>query len=94
MKRQLQKGALMMKGDPEERCIALGRYMMETGATVRTTARIFGVSKSTVHKDVTQRLPRLNRQLFQAVRQVLECNKEERHLRGGMATKHKYHPDL
>ena len=82
-----------MKGDPEERCIALGVYMMETGATVRTTAQVFGVSKSTVHKDVTQRLPRLNRQLSVEVRHVLQCNKEERHLRGGMATRQKYHPD-
>ena len=83
-----------MKGNPEERCIALGVYIMETGATVRNAAQRFGVSKSTVHKDVTQRLPRQNKQLYAAVRRVLEANKEERHLRGGLATRHKYHPDL
>lgn len=82
-----------MKGDPEERAIALGEYVIETGATVRAAAQKFGISKSTVHKDLTQRLKKSNRTLYYGVRKVLELNKEERHLRGGMATRHKYHPD-
>ena len=82
-----------MKGDPEERAVALGEYVIETGATVRAAAQKFGISKSTVHKDLTQRLKKSNRTLSYGVRKVLELNKEERHLRGGMATRHKYHPD-
>ena len=82
-----------MKGDPEERAIALGEYVIETGATVRAAAQKFGISKSTVHKDLTQRLKKSNRTLYYGVRKVLELNKEARHLRGGMATRHKYHPD-
>ena len=82
-----------MKGDPEERAIALGEYVIETGATVRAAAQKFGISKSTVHKDLTQRLKKSNRTLYYGVRKVLELNKEERHLRGGMATRHKYPPD-
>lgn len=82
-----------MKGNPEERAVALGTYIAETNATVRTAAAVFGVSKSTVHKDVTVRLRRLNRLLYNAVRQVLAVNKAQRHLRGGLATKHKYHPE-
>ena len=82
-----------MKGNPEERCVALGIYMMENNATVRSAARVFGVSKSTVHKDVTLRLPKVNKQLYGAVQRVLQVNKDERHLRGGMATRHKYYPD-
>ena len=83
-----------MKGDPEERALALGEYVIETGATVRSAAQKFGISKSTVHKDLTQRLKRINRALYRDVRKVLERNKEERHLRGGMATRHKYHPEM
>ncbi|HIV87981.1 MAG TPA: sporulation transcriptional regulator SpoIIID [Candidatus Pygmaiobacter gallistercoris] len=83
-----------MKGDPEERALALGEYVIETGATVRSAAQKFGISKSTVHKDLTQRLKRSNRALYRDVRKVLERNKEERHLRGGMATRHKYHPEM
>lgn len=82
-----------MKGNPEERCVALGIYIMETGATVRSTAKAFGISKSTVHKDVTMRLPRVNKQLYGAVRRVLKINRDERHLRGGLATRHKYYPE-
>ena len=82
-----------MKGIPEERALALGEYVVETGATVRRAAQQFGISKSTVHKDLTQRLKKSNRTLYYGVRKVLELNKEERHLRGGMATRHKYHPD-
>ncbi len=74
----------------EERACALAVYMIETGATVRAAAKHFGISKSTVHKDLQQRLPRYNKQLYDRVRQVLELNKQERHIRGGMATRRKY----
>ena len=83
-----------MKGNPEERAIALGQFVVETGATVRSAAQKFGISKSTVHKDITIRLAKQNRALYEAARQVLRINKEERHLRGGAATRQKYHPDL
>ncbi len=79
-----------MKGQPEERAVALAEYMVETGATVRQAAVKFGVSKSTVHKDITQRLQYLNRPLYLQVREVLQKNKEERHIRGGLATRRKY----
>ena len=82
-----------MKGNPEERAIALGEYVAETGATVRSAAKQFGISKSTVHKDLTKRLKKQNRALYDSVQQVLQRNKEERHLRGGLATRQKYHPD-
>ena len=82
-----------MKGNPEERAIALGQYVAETGATVRNAAMRFGISKSTVHKDLTQRLKRQNRALYNSVIQVLQINKEERHLRGREATRRKYHPE-
>ena len=82
-----------MKGNPEERAVALGQYVVETGATVRSAAQQFGISKSTVHKDLTQRLKRQNRALYNGVRRVLQQNKEERHLRGGEATRQKYHPE-
>ena len=79
-----------MKGQPEERAVALAEYMVETGETVRQAAAKFGVSKSTVHKDITQRLQYLNRPLYLQVREVLQKNKEERHIRGGLATRRKY----
>lgn len=82
-----------MKGNPEERAVHLGEYIAQTHATVRTAAKVFGVSKSTVHKDVTLRLRRLDRVLYDSVQQVLRQNKDERHLRGGLATRHKYHPE-
>ena len=74
----------------EERACELAVYMIETGATVRGAAQHFGISKSTVHKDLSQRLPQYNRILYEQVRQVLELNKQERHIRGGMATQRKY----
>ena len=74
----------------EERACELAVYMIETGATVRAVALHFGISKSTVHKDLSQRLPRFNRMLYEQVRQVLDVNKQERHIRGGMATQRKY----
>lgn len=73
-----------------QRVLEISQYIIETKATVRQTAQIFGVSKSTVHKDVTERLPQINQQLAQQVRQVLAQNKAERHLRGGEATRRKY----
>ena len=79
-----------MKSDLEERAIKLGEYIIEHKTTVRDCAKVFGVSKSTVHKDVTSRLPRLNSGLYREVREVLDLNKEERHLRGGEATRKKY----
>lgn len=74
----------------EDRACALAVYMIETGATVRAAAKHFGISKSTVHKDLQQRLPRCNPALYEAVRLVLERNKLERHIRGGLATRRKY----
>lgn len=74
----------------EDRACELAVYMIETGATVRAAAQHFGISKSTVHKDLSQRLPQYNRNLYEQVRQVLEINKQQRHIRGGMATRRKY----
>lgn len=72
------------------RVVDISRYIVETEATVRQAAAVFGVSKSTVHKDVTERLPRVSRELAKKVRKVLAQNKAERHIRGGEATKKKY----
>ena len=74
----------------EERACELAVYIIATGATVRAAARHFGISKSTVHKDLVQRLPQYNPGLFSQVRQVLELNKAQRHIRGGLATRRKY----
>lgn len=74
----------------EKRACELAVYIIETGATVRAAARHFGISKSTVHKDITVRLHSLNAALSQCVQQVLRTNKEERHIRGGKATREKY----
>ncbi len=74
----------------EERACELAAYMIETGATVRAAAKHFGISKSTVHKDLSQRLPNYNRTLYNSVRQILDVNKAQRHIRGGMATREKY----
>ena len=74
----------------EERACALAVYIIETGATVRTAAQHFGISKSTVHKDLSQRLPQYSNILYQQVRQVLDVNKAQRHIRGGIATRKKY----
>ena len=74
----------------EERACAMAVYIIETGATVRSAAKHFGISKSTVHKDLSQRLPQYNKALYQQVRQILNFNKAERHIRGGLATRKKY----
>ena len=79
-----------MKHNLDERACELAVYMIETGATVRATARHFGISKSTVHKSLTQRLRMCNYPLYTQVRKILDLNKQERHIRGGMATKRKY----
>ncbi len=79
-----------MKGTVEERAIELGEYITRSHSTVRHTAKKFGVSKSTVHKDVSQRLKLINPALYLEVKEVLEHNKAQRHLRGGLATKNKY----
>lgn len=74
----------------QKRVLEISIYILETNATVRQAAVVFKVSKSTVHKDMTERLPSLNKKLAQKVRQVLDRNKAERHLRGGEATRRKY----
>ena len=79
-----------MRSNVESRAVELGEYIVAQRATVRQAAKKFGISKSTVHKDVTERLPQINASVAEQVKQVLECNKAERHLRGGMATKLKY----
>ena len=73
-----------------ERCEILAEYVVETGATVRNTAQHFGISKSTVHKDLSQKLRHLNPILYNSAKEILELNKSERHLRGGEATRQKY----
>ncbi|MCQ4022066.1 MULTISPECIES: sporulation transcriptional regulator SpoIIID [unclassified Ruminococcus] len=79
-----------MKGIVEERAVELGEYIIENGATVRSTAKKFGVSKSTVHKDVSQRLKGVDPGLYIEVKNILEINKAQRHIRGGLATRKKY----
>lgn len=74
----------------EERAVSIASYIIEYNATVRQTAKKFGVSKSTVHKDVTERLSHINPALAAQARKVLDLNKSERHIRGGMATREKY----
>ena len=79
-----------MKEYIEERAIGIANYIIENNATVRQTAKAFGISKSTVHKDVTERLVQINPSFANEARKVLDTNKSERHIRGGMATKQKY----
>ncbi len=74
----------------EERCVILAEYLVEHHATVRSVATAFGVSKSTVHKDITQTLKRIDIDLYNDAKAVLENNKQERHIRGGEATRQKY----
>ena len=79
-----------MKGNIEERAVMLAQYIIEHRTTVRAAAKQFGISKSTVHKDLSERLPAINRGLYLQAKQVLEENKAQRHIRGGMATREKY----
>ena len=74
----------------QRRVMEISNYIIESSATVRQTASVFGVSKSTVHKDMTERLPQINEMIASRVRDILDTNKAERHLRGGQATKRKY----
>lgn len=83
----------MLSDEIESRVIQIGEYVSATGATVRAAAKKFGVSKSTVHKDLSERLKTTDGELYSAVAKVLEQNLAERHLRGGMATKEKYKKD-
>lgn len=79
-----------MKGNMEQRACDEAVYIIENRGTVRDAARKFGISKSTVHKDISQRLPLFNRSLYLQVKAILEENKAQRHIRGGMATRRKY----
>ena len=79
-----------MKDHIWQRVMEIGTYIQRSRATVRDTAKVFGVSKTTVHKDVTERLPKVNAQLADEVKKILEINKAERHLRGGEATRQKF----
>ena len=79
-----------MFNDYNERAVELGRYIIESKTTVRGAAKKFGVSKSTVHSDITTKLKRIDPALYREVRKVLDVNKEERHIRGGIATREKY----
>ncbi len=81
---------MMYISSGKERCVTLATYLVENHTTVRAVAAQFGISKSTVHKDITQHLKRVNRPLYEQAKTVLEQNKKERHLRGGEATKQKY----
>lgn len=83
-----------MRSHIEERAIVVAKYILEKNTTVRQTAKTFGVSKSTIHKDVTERLEEINPTLAKEVKMVLEKNKSERHIRGGMATKLKYEKEM
>lgn len=80
----------LYKESINERCVTLGKYLVEHRATVRAVAMQFQVSKSTVHKDVTHILKKVDLNLYEQVKQILEINKQERHLRGGEATRIKY----
>lgn len=79
-----------MENCADERAVLLGRYIADHNATVRSAARANAVSKSTVHSDVTKRLKKIDGELYERVRKILDINKKERHLRGGMATKEKW----
>ena len=79
-----------MRTNIEERACEVAVYLIEHQATVRSAASRFGISKSTVHKDLTERLPRINPGLYRQVRKLLDINKAERHIRGGLATRRKY----
>lgn len=83
-------GGIYVKGNPEERAILLAEYIIENKSTVRKAAQVFHISKSTIHKDVTTKLKKINPSLAKQVSQILAINKSQRHLRGGAATKEKY----
>ena len=84
------QGVVSIKDNLEQRACDLALYIIENRATVRQAARQFGVSKSTVHKDIAERLPLFNRRLYLQVKEILDENKAQRHIRGGLATRRKY----
>ena len=90
MEQQVAGSERVLKGNMEERAERLAQYIIENQTTVRAAARKFGISKSTVHKDISERLPQFNRGLYLQVKQVLDVNKAQRHIRGGIATRKKY----
>ena len=90
IKTLMLSGGLNLKGLPEERAVMLAEYIIENNATVRCAAKAFGISKSTVHKDVTQRLKQISSALYRDCQAVLQTNKSQRHIRGGLATREKY----
>ena len=90
MEQQRSGGVGRLKGNIEERAVMLAQYIIEHRTTVRAAAQRFGISKSTVHKDLSERLPTFNRALYLQAKQVLEENKAQRHIRGGMAPREKY----
>lgn len=79
-----------MKDYIEERVLEVAKYIIESKSTIRKTAKVFGVSKSTIHKDMTERLPKINQEIAEQAKVILDINKSERHIRGGKATKLKY----
>ena len=79
-----------MREETTDRAVILGEYILDTGATVRAAAKVFKISKSTVHKDIAERLYHINHSLYEQVKRILEVNKAERHIRGGLATRNKY----
>lgn len=81
---------MMYISSDKERCVVLAAYLIENKATVRAVAAHFGISKSTVHKDITQNLKKVNQSLYEQAKEILDINKQERHIRGGEATKRKY----
>ena len=81
---------MMYISSGKDRCVVLAAYLVENRSTVRAVANHFGISKSTVHKDITETLKKTNRSLYSEVQKILEINKKERHLRGGEATRQKY----
>ncbi len=90
MSNSKKKGTDPICGSKQERCVSLAKYIIENKATVRDAGKNFGISKSTVHQDITARLGKVDPELHRQVREVLERNKQERHIRGGLATKRKY----
>ncbi len=84
------EAAAAVCGSKQERCVSLAKYIIDNRTTVRDAGKVFGISKSTVHQDITARLEKVDHRLYEQVRDVLEQNKQERHIRGGMATKRKY----
>ena len=88
--KQSTKKRGVLSAEEKERCIRLGEYLVEHNSTVRNTAQYFGISKSTVHKDLTEKLPNISKSLYIEAKRVMDKNKAERHIRGGKATQNKY----